>query len=472
MSSERTSLNPKSKSTIVAVIGLCLCLLLIGNQARSNSAIPEFQELLDALRYESQQTRSYQQLTPPGKGEAAATAWMEDLQSQDRKTRYRAALILGILGRQAPARATTLAPALARTLKTDPVPQVRYSAALALGNLGQTAPEREAIVLPLLQGTTDENSEVRDASLIALSRIGTQDSRVIPALVASMEDVDGAVRDTGAEVLASWASQEPEALRGLVVTLKQGKKLEARSVAAYGMGKMGKHGSLAVPSLIDALTDEKEARVRASVIIALGRIGGQANNALIAPALVQALADKEPGIRQMARNWLVSLSKTNEYVVPALLEGLQAAKPAMRRQSAFILQRVPTDIDPLIPPLITCLKDSQASVRRQAALTLGRLSPPNAHLFSELVAAFAQGSPQVRHAAALALQQQELPALAAILPLLGHAEPEVRWEAWQLAVSLSVKPLGILSVLLILAVSAKFWFTPKQLILLLFPVGQ
>ena len=208
-------------------------------------------------------------------------------------------------------------------LNTDASVAVRYSAALALGTLSQAIDNRDNIVPSLLQAATeDQNSEVRDAALIALTRVGPQDHRVIPALTASMEDSNGAVRDTGAEVLASWAKTNPLALQGLILTLQQGLKPEARSVAAYGMGKMGGAGDVTIPSLISALNDPSP-KVRKTVLIALQRISDETYHPSMTPALVKTLGDQDAQVARMSHLLLLRLSKTHLSVVEAILSGIR-----------------------------------------------------------------------------------------------------------------------------------------------------
>ena len=460
----------RQHSIFFQVVTLSGCIVLSGNWIGCNHAsAAQFDELLDALRYEAKQQRDYQ-LENNQENLPLRKNWQRRLKAEEEIIRYQTAIQLGLLGRQAPEMIPAIAPELIKRLKTDPSIPVRYSAALALGTLSQAAKNREAIVPHLLQAAThDQNSQVRDAALIALTRIGPQDARVIPALTASMEDSNGAVRDTGAEVLASWASTNPLALQGLTMMLQQGTKPEARSVAAYGMGKMGATGNIAIPSLIAALEDPSS-KVRKTVLIALQRISNEAYNPLIAPALVKTLGDNDPRVARMSHLLLLRLSKTHFSVVRAILSGLENSNPTIRAESAYLLGWVKTDLNPLIDPLIGLLNDPNPRVRKSAEFALGRIAPPNAHLFSQLAKTFAQSSPAAREAASQALQKQEFPAIPAVIPLLFNPQPTVRLAALSLLISLLLEPMSYLIAFGLILAIFRFWRSPREVFLGLFPL--
>ena len=452
------------------IVTLSGCVLLLSHLICSNHAFAaQFEELLDALRYESKQHHDFKKENNQEKG-ALLDNWQAHLKDQNEVVRSQTVLQLGILGRQVPSMIPAIAKELVTRLEIDRSAPVRYSAALALGRLSEAVDNRENIVPHLLKAASkDENSEVRDAALIALARIGPQDHRVIPALTASMEDSNGAVRDTGAEVLASWASANPLALQGLVMILQQGTKPEARSVAAYGMGKMGTGANDAIPSLIAALNDQSP-KVRKTVLIALKRISNHSYNPAIAPALVKTLTDKDAQVARMAHLLLFRLSKTHFSVVETILLGLENSNPTIRAESASLLAWVDTDPDLLIAPLIQSLNDSDPKVRKSAAFALGSLAPPNAYLFSELVKTFAQSPPAVRAAASTALRRQELPAIPAVIPLLFNSQPAVRLAASSLLFSLLLEPMSYLIVFGLMLAIFRFWRSPRQFFLSLFPL--
>ena len=459
-------------SVYIKIVALSCFIMFSGNLVYSNQAeAAQFRELLDALRYEAQQHQQYPTENHQ-ENLSGLDNWQGRLRDQNEAVRYQTALQLGVLGRQAPHMIAAIAPELIEKLESDPSAPVRYSAALALGTLCEAIDNRENIVPHLLQAASkDENSEVRDAALIALTRIGPQDHRVIPALMASMEDSNGAVRDTGAEVLASWAIRHPLALQGLVMKLAQGTKPEARSVAAYGIGKMGAAGKVAIPSLTAALNDPSP-KVRNTVLIALKRISDQTYDPAIAPVLVKSLADNDVQVARRAHLLLLRLSKNHFSVVEAILSGLEDKNPAIRAESAYLLGWVDTDPNPLIDPLIQSLKDLDPRVRQSAAFALGSIAPPNSYLFSELVKTFAQSPPTVSKAASKALRKQEFPAIPAVIPLLFDAQLTVRLGALSLLFFLLLEPISYLVIFGIILAIFRFWRSPKELFVYLFPLSD
>ena len=109
-------------------------------------------------------------------------------------------------------------------------------------------------------------------------------------------------------------------------------------------------------------------------------------------------------------------------------------------------------------------------MRKLAAFSLGVIAPPNSHLFSQLVKTFAQSPPAVRKAASTALQRQEFPAIPAVIPLLFNAQPSVRLAALSLLFSLLLEPISYLIAFGLMLAMFRFWRSPRQVFLLLFPL--
>jgi HEAT repeat protein len=90
-------------------------------------------------------------------------------------------------------------------------------------------------------------------------------------------------------------------------------------------------------------------------------------------ALVEALKDKDPGVRLQAAQLLVQKGEDNA-ALSALVELLKAPEEAIRLQAAQLLKQIrPGRLKAAIPALVALLKDMDAKVRSQAAQILGSM---------------------------------------------------------------------------------------------------
>ena len=146
----------------------------------------------------------------------------------------------------------------------------------------------------LIQGVSDENSQIREMSAWVLSEIGTPAARVVPALILTLADPDENIRVMGSVALQNLG--EP-AVPYLIDALSA-ESAEIRLNAAYALGEIGTPLDTILPALISRLTDP-EWNVRRLVVRALVTIGTPALDALI-----QALHSDDPDLRRMAERAL------------------------------------------------------------------------------------------------------------------------------------------------------------------------
>jgi HEAT repeat protein len=168
--------------------------------------------------------------------------------------------------------------------------------------------------------------------------------------------------------------------------------------------------------LISQLTD---ATKRDHAARELGKMGAEA-----APALIDSLATRDPGLREIVSSLLVRLGPR---FMPALIQALAAAHPEVRGQIASILGGIG---DPqAVPALTDALRGEFYTVRASAALALGQLRAAQA--IPTLSAALRDTEPEVRAAACLALGRFADPntfdAIGDVL--LGDPQMEVRRAA-------------------------------------------
>src|SRR5262249_42760751 len=131
----------------------------------------------------------------------------------------------------------------------------------------------------------DRDPAYRQNAITALGAIGTEDKRVIPALIGALKD--GWVNDTAANALARIGKEVvPELLQ-----LLKGKDNELRASAARTLSHMGPIAKEAIPTLIKCL-DEQDENLRYAAAGALGQMAPDSKSAI--PALIKLLKEESP----------------------------------------------------------------------------------------------------------------------------------------------------------------------------------
>jgi len=199
----------------------------------------------------------------------------------------------------------------------------RFWAARTLGEIGDIRAVKP--LLALLPGTA---SEVREAFIEALARIG--DQRAIPELVKCLGDRDDRICKRAARALGDFGSQ-------------------------------------AIPHLIEAL-GSMTYNVRKFASLALEMTGNEAID-----SLVELLDDPNPDKGYWAAR---TLGKMGSRAVDPLREMLNASSSEVRILAINALRDLGSRES--VPDIIGCLKDEFWSVRKESALALGMLGDSRA----------------------------------------------------------------------------------------------
>jgi HEAT repeat protein len=154
-----------------------------------------------------------------------------------------------------------------------------------------------------------------------------------------------------------------------------------RRSAAFALGRLGGEAYQAVPELAACLQKDTDAGVRDMAATALGDIaasspvGGLDVWKEAGAALEKALADRDPRVRRSAAYALGSLGKHGAPAAAALKRALgDRESAAVRQNAAWALGRLGDPAGaPGVDPLCDLLRDGDALVRRDAAGALGAL---------------------------------------------------------------------------------------------------
>ncbi len=150
---------------------------------------------------------------------------------------------------------------------------------------------------------TDRSATARQEAAEAIGKIGPAAKSAVGPLLAALGDTDDTVRDAAALALAAFGK---DAVGPLTAALKHA-DANVRRGAAAAIGRIGPGAKDAVTPLVAVMKNDADSDVREAAIRALGSIGPDAKAA--APALRDALTDRDQGVREAAAAALKRIEK-------------------------------------------------------------------------------------------------------------------------------------------------------------------
>ena len=170
----------------------------------------------------------------------------------------------------------------------DPSPDIRRTAALSIGKIGHSAG-----TLGLVQALSDPDHLVRQYSAWALGEIGEEiNTDAALALVSVLEDEHPDVKKSAAKALGNVGIRKPM-IPLLIEGLRLGKAQSRRAVADV---LIHLESQPVYPALIKAL-DDPDPEVRQSAVAALGELG---NRKALPRFRKSVLSDRNIGVRAEA----------------------------------------------------------------------------------------------------------------------------------------------------------------------------
>ena len=170
----------------------------------------------------------------------------------------------------------------------------------------------------------------------------------------------------GAAILGARAA---EALPDVVAMLQQPDYAPEAALALSFMG------SASVASLREAIRSE-EPVVRREALRAMGKLRERASidPQIVIPALLEALNDPDPTVRNVAVTYLGIVRDDPKTEVAGLIKALADENAEVRQAAAAALAEYGTLAEPAIPALKKASNDPDEEVRREAGRTLVHLA--------------------------------------------------------------------------------------------------
>jgi HEAT repeat protein len=294
--------------------------------------------------------------------------------------------------------------------------------AQAVGLLRHLRLERDAPaeVWPLVrQAAHDPDARVRATALEALSSLpwpgGSPDFRRV--LRAALKDRDHSVRAAALSALSRYPPEVRKAIPDLIAAAK-GKDVRLRPAALAALAAVGNEDDEAAATLVAALGEANDARVRVTAALCVRQLGPVRARAAL-PALEAALHDEDPALREAAVRALTQVDTANKHLLPAivdLLEQQDRGRPGHEHAQEQAAEFVRAIGQPAIDGLLALLQKDPGR-RAAAAVALGCLGRSAARAAPGLKEAVQDRQPRVRLYAAEALWRVSGDA-AASLPVL------------------------------------------------------
>ncbi|MBI3465491.1 MAG: HEAT repeat domain-containing protein [Planctomycetes bacterium] len=324
------------------------------------------------------------------------------------------------LGAVAPSLSAQDLPQLVEALKSSDA-AAREKAAMALGDLG---PKAAAAVAELTARLKDESPAVRAHAAFALGQIGAGANSAVPALGAAVKDSEPAVRRAAIGALRS-IHPAPEVIFPLMADV-----LNTSDPATVGsiLQAIAESGAQeGYPMLVKALQNEAT-RFWAAVIMA--DYGVRSKEAL--PALIEALSDNRPHVRQQVLLALAAVGPDAAPAAPAITQQLAGTESSVKYAAAFALGQIGPAAAAAEQQLSAQLAGKDEFLRMISAWALARIHPENVRMKAQAVNLLMQGlkNPEPRHRMAaaqglLALKPGSEVVVPAMIEALQSNQPEL-----------------------------------------------
>ncbi len=251
----------------------------------------------------------------------------------------------------------------------------------------------------------DTDSEMAHADAISREYLAIREALhtmgcdAVPALAAVVREPTSDMR-----LDATWALGRigPDAIAAVPTLIEAlaSDNLELRKGITDALHKIAPQSDIVADALVSnwmAELNSPDNRNRAEAVVALGRIGARAAEAV--PELTKLIEDPASGAAQA----LGRMGPAAAEAVPALTDALQHTEPIIRQLAADALGRIGPPARPAVKTLVRSLNDDNAEVRWRAATSIGLIGAHDSGSLQALAALLHDQDTELRDRVAEAL---------------------------------------------------------------------
>ena len=235
------------------------------------------------------------------------------------------------------------------------------------GHAGRSSDEW---IAQLDSGTVTRKAEAARA-LGRILQIRPDYPKVVTALVEALRDTTDAVRIAAASALTAEGVDTRAAIEGLHEVLHDSVHADVRTTAVLIVSSLGPKRAGALISYLCELLSDRNPRVRAAVLDALGAIGSDASREI--PTIAQMMPDSVPEVRQAVLRALANLHADKSVLIPIARTALSDSAPIVRAAGADALRSLGSESVPAVADLTRALGDGSDVVVRSATVALGAI---------------------------------------------------------------------------------------------------
>ena len=253
-----------------------------------------------------------------------------------------------------------------------------------------------------VQSLTTAIKQKADVNLYGLVQV-VQDvhaeRRATAKLILLLSNRDPEVQRGAAAAIQRMGPAAEDALSALIECVRT--EPEDEGVIAYAaatLGNFGPKAEPAIPALVEFVGKYPWRIAEASW--SLAQIGEKA-----VPALIEALASENPGVRDLAAMTLGSMGESGRVAVPELTNALEDQDVHVRVRAACALWQLDAPLEKPVHVLLDALTDDQRGVAEHALNVLAHIGPKAAPFAESLKALSINEDDRISTLASKALQR-------------------------------------------------------------------
>jgi HEAT repeat protein len=220
--------------------------------------------------------------------------------------------------------------------------------------------------------------------LFALQALGPQAEEAVPALIPLLRSPDAWVAEFAAHALSATGLASVTGIPLLAdVVCNSSLPVAQRLACSNALASIGPPAQSAVPRLLKVVEQPEpvsppvgevtEWQLRAAIIHALGRIGGEDKRLI--EIVHSQLSSRSSDVRAASADALGRVAKQSPEVLKDLIRRLRDDDAGVRAMAAQAIGRMECDRTTAVTPLVDALSNERHEVCVAAAMALGRIGP-------------------------------------------------------------------------------------------------